>query len=177
MVLFRRGHKKGHEDIIPGNNIVNLYKEIVMIKLMGIALITILLVPGFANAQDHLSYYRHNTYSHKSDSYFRLQQGWDISPRKASRAPNCYFYSLYVNGGRGSARIMSIPGRNHIQVENGQKRGYVCFNEPTTLELGKLSNANVYVELVIEDIGTFYFDRSDRGSRSINNWHRSYWGI
>ena len=148
-----------------------------MIKLMRIVLITILLLPGFAFAQDHRNYYRNDTYSHKSDSYFRPQQGWDVSPRKASRATNCYYYSLYVNGGRGSARIMSIPGRNHIQVENGQKSGYVCFNDPTTLELGKLSNANVYVELVIEDIGTFYFDRSDRGSRSINNWHRSYWGI
>ena len=149
-----------------------------MSKLSQIAIFMMLLLPGLTFANEHRGNNRHDNYRYDdSESFNSLHQGWDISPRRARRASNCYHYSLYVEGGRGSARIMSLPGKNYIQVSVGQRSGYVCFNGYTTLELGKLSNTDVYVELDIEDIGTYYFDSGNRGSKLINNWHRSYWGL
>lgn len=144
--------------------------------LMKTILLLILLLPVSVLSREHHTK-RHGNSSHKSDSYFRTQQGWDISSGQARRASNCYHYSLYAEGGRGSARIMSLPGKNYIQVDNGRRSGYVCFNGPTTLELGKLANRNIYVEFDIEDIGVFYFDSGEQGSKRINNWFRSYWGL
>jgi len=103
--------------------------------------------------------------------------GWDVSPWTADRAPNCHRYSLRASGGRGSARITSLPGKNYIQVSNGEKNGYVCFNGPTTLELGKLADHNVSVALQIEDVGTYYFEGGDLGEKRINNWLRAYWSL
>ena len=144
-----------------------------MTTLLKITMVTILLLPDLTYAYEHRADNMHDSEIYSS----HVNQGWDINPHRARRASNCYHYSLYVEGGRGSARIMSLPGKNYIQTSNGQKSGYVCFNGFPTLELGKLSNANVYVELDIEDIGTFYFDSGERGSKLINNWHRSYWGL
>jgi len=149
-----------------------------MIELMKIAIFIVLLLPNLTFAYEHRGNGRADKYRHDhSESFSNLQQGWDINRHRARRSSNCYRYSLYVDGGRGSARIMSLPGKNYIQISNGQKSGYVCFNGFTTLELGKLANTNVHVELDIEDIGTFYFDSGNRGSKLINNWHRSYWGL
>lgn len=151
--------------------------------LMKIAIVSILLLPDFAFAYEHRGNNRYDNHRYdnhrydESESNSSLQQGWDINPHRARRATNCYHYTLYVEGGRGSARIMSLPGKNYIQISDGQRSGYVCFNGFTTLELGKLSNTDIYVELDIEDIGTYYFDSGDRGSKLINNWHRSYWGL
>ena len=136
-----------------------------------------ILLSNSAFAYDHRDNHRYREYSPSRERHVQNLQGWDISPRRAKRSPNCYFYSLYTEGGRGSARLMSISGKNYIQQESGERSGWVCFNRPTTLELGKLSNPNVYVELYIEDIGTFSFDRGDRGSKYINNWYRSYDGL
>ncbi len=141
--------------------------------LIKIALLIVLLAPQLALAQRHHDR-GYDSNRHISTSHSRAKQGWDVKFRKARRSSNCHYYSIYAEGGRGSARLMSLPGKNYIQVTDGQKEGYVCFALPTTLELGKLSNPHVYVELYIEDIGTYYFDSGDRGSRTINNWHRSY---
>ena len=103
--------------------------------------------------------------------------GWDVSPWAADRVSNCHRYSLWVSGGRGSARITSLPGKNYIQVSNGEKNGFVCFNGPTTLELGKLADPNVSVALQIENVGTYYFNSGDRGERMVNNWLRAYWNL
>ena len=155
----------------------NTSRETAMSRLIKIALFIFLLLPNFTLAHQHHANNRHRHYNYKSDPYFRTQQGWDINPRKAHRTSNCYYYTLYVEGGRGSARIISLPGKNYIQISNGQKEGYVCFDEPATLELGKLSNPNAYVELNIDGIGIFYFDSGDGGSKLINNWYRSYQGL
>ncbi len=145
--------------------------------LIRIALFIFLLLPNFTLAYQHHADNRHRHHNSTSASYFRTQQGWDISPRKAHRTSTCYSYTLYVDGGRGSARIISLPGKNYIQISNGQREGYVCFDGPVTLELGKLSNPDAYVELEIDGIGIFYFDSGDRGSKLINNWYRSYQGL
>ncbi|PID75688.1 MAG: hypothetical protein CSB23_01615 [Deltaproteobacteria bacterium] len=100
--------------------------------------------------------------------------GWDIRPDLARQAPNCYRYSLTVTGGRGSARIEQLPGKNYIQT-SGQKTGYVCFNGPARLELGKLANPNIEVQFRLKDVGVFVFTNGDRGRRQINNWYRTYW--
>jgi len=153
-----------------------------MNKVLGIAFLTILIFSGCAFADG-------NNIHHSADQsrgyYYPgphpmpapARQGWDVSPWAAERAPNCHRYSLYVDGGRGSARITSLPGKNYIQLSNGQKNGYVCFNGPATLELGKLADQNVTVALDIEDIGIYYFDSGDRGSKQINNWLRTYWSL
>ncbi|RUM37123.1 MAG: hypothetical protein DSY50_00915 [Desulfobulbus sp.] len=151
-----------------------------MYKVTGIALLTFLLFSGVALADGANRHNRHNRL--RDHHYFTPQpifdrQGWDVSPRAAERSPNCYRYALYVDGGRGSARITSLPGKNYIQLTNGQKNGYVCFNRPATLELGKLADAHVDVVLDIENVGIFYFDGGDRGSKQINNWLRSYWSL
>ena len=138
-----------------------------MNRLIKVVLLTFLLFPNFTFAHEHRANYRHRNHSHKSDSYFRTQQGWDISPRKAHRTSNCYYYTLYVDGGRGSARIISLPGKNYIQISNGQKEGYVCFNGPTTLELGKLSNPDAYVEL---DIDEFFSGQGAFSASALAAW-------
>ncbi len=138
----------------------------------------LLFVPGVALGSRFYENERQRDYFYTTSNYrYQNMQGWDVSPRKANGAPNCYYYSLRVAGGRGSARIMSLSGKNYIQTNTGERHGSVCFNGPTTLELGKLGNPNVSVELDIEDIGTFYFGSGDHGSKFINNWYRSYQGI
>ncbi len=145
-----------------------------MRAFIKIVLVVIVLLPDLVFAYGQRAGHVHRDDHYRSEFYYRNLQGWDMDPRQASAAANCYYYTLYVEGGRGSARIMSLPGKNYIQFTSGLKEGYVCFNGPTTLELGKLSNPNVYVELDIEDIGIFYFDPGDNGSRFVNNWYRSY---
>jgi hypothetical protein len=102
--------------------------------------------------------------------------GWDIPPEIARQAPNCYRYTLSVDGNRGSARITSLPGTNYIQT-SGQKSGYVCFDGSPTLELGKLADRGTRVTLRLEGRGKYTFNRNDPGSSFKNNWYRSYWGL
>jgi len=102
--------------------------------------------------------------------------GWNVDSRIAKRSPNCRRYTLSARGGKGSARITSIPGKNYIQV-TGQKSGYVCFQGEPTLELGKLGNPNIKVTFKLEGKGSYGFGRGKTGSRYKNNWYRSYWGL
>ncbi|MFT5701187.1 MAG: hypothetical protein ACI8ZB_004076 [Desulforhopalus sp.] len=117
---------------------------------------------------------QHKKQVRKSDT--KVKAGWDVNPRIAKRASNCYKYSLSAQGGKGSARIMSIPGKNYIQVA-GQKSGYVCFQGDPTLELGKLGNPNIKVKFKLEGNGSYAFGRGKTGSNYKNNWYRSYWGL
>ncbi len=138
----------------------------------------LLLVPGVVLGSGYYGNERQRDYFYTTSNVrYQNMQGWNVDPHRASEASNCYYYSLHVAGGRGSARIMSLSGKNYIQTNAGERHGYVCFNGPTTLELGKLGNPNVSVELDIEDIGTFYFGSGDHGSKFVNNWYRSYQGI
>jgi len=107
----------------------------------------------------------------------KARAGWDIDSREARDAANCYHYSLYAENGRGSARISSLPGKNYIQVTNGEKSGYVCFDRGGTLELGKLANPGIFVEFRLERFGTFSFGPGQRGSEYAHNWYRSYYGL
>ncbi|SDO74565.1 hypothetical protein [Desulforhopalus singaporensis] len=112
------------------------------------------------------TFYRHHQQT--------FQAGWDIPPGQAATADNCYRYSLRAEGGRGAARILSLPGKNYIQVENGTRHGFVCFNEQQTLELGKLGNTATEVQLVISRVGKYRFSSGDPGVSYKNNWYRSY---
>ncbi|PID72954.1 MAG: hypothetical protein CR992_00675, partial [Desulfobacterales bacterium] len=107
----------------------------------------------------------------------RNLNGWNVPPREAKRANNCYRYKLKVQGGKGSARIQSIRDGNYIQLDNGKQKGFVCFNGPTTLELGKLANPGTRVELKLEDYGRFVFQEGSRGQSFKNNWYRTYWNL
>ena len=116
----------------------------------------------------------HNVGKHYSKK--RVQAGWDVDPRVAKRASNCYRYTLSARGGKGSARITSIPGKNYIQVK-GAKSGYVCYQGEPTLELGKLGDPNVKVTFQLEGKGSYGFHRGQTGSSYKNHWYRSYWGL
>lgn len=109
---------------------------------------------------------------HEARKTHRARAGWDADPRDARDAYNCYRYRLHVEQGRGSARIMSLPGRNYIQVSNGDKKGYVCFDGSTTLEIGKFSNPRTGVEFQLEGYGSFSFEPGERGSSLSNGWYR-----
>lgn len=102
--------------------------------------------------------------------------GWNVDSRIAKRSPNCHRYTLSAYGGKGSARITSIPGKNYIQV-TGQRSGYVCFQGDPTLELGKLGNPGIKVSFNLEGSGSYGFARGKTGSNYKNNWYRSYWGL
>ena len=153
-----------------------------MNRILGVAVVIILLFSGYALADGNN---RHHSLDQSRGAFYPghgrfpvpTRQGWDVSQWAAERSSNCHRYALFVEGGRGSARITSLPGKNYIQLTNGQKNGYVCFNEPSTLELGKLADSNVAVVLDIENIGIYYFDRGDRGSKQVNNWLRTYWDL
>ena len=119
---------------------------------------------------------RHQQPKQKHKARKTVQAGWDVDPRIAQYAPNCYPYTLSAQGGKGSARITSIPGKNYIQV-NGQKSGYVCFQRGATLELGKLANPGIKVKFNLKGIGSYGFARGNSGSSYKNNWYRSYWGL
>lgn len=106
----------------------------------------------------------------------QAQPGWDVTPRIAKKASNCYRYTLSTRGGKGSARIMSIPGRNYIQVQ-GNRSGYVCFQGEPTLELGKLGDPSIKVTFKLEGKGKYAFNRGQKGSSYKNHWYRSYWGL
>jgi len=106
----------------------------------------------------------------------RVQSGWDVAPNVAKHAANCYRYTLSSKGGKGSARITSIQGKNYIQV-NGTKSGYVCYQGQPTLELGKLGNPGVKVTFKLEGKGKYGFYRGEKGSQYKNHWYRSYWGL
>lgn len=114
-------------------------------------------------------YYREK---HEVRKTHRARAGWDVDPRKAEHAYNCYRYRLHVEHGRGSARIMALPGRNYIQVSNGDKEGYVCFDGSTTLEIGKFSNPQTGVELRLEGYGRFSFEPGEMGGSLRNGWYR-----
>lgn len=121
---------------------------------------------------------RRRPQSHKQKRKFRnrVQAGWDVDPGIARNSSNCYRYTLISEGGRGSARIMSIPGDNVIQV-TGQKSGYVCFQNNTSLELGKLGNPDIKVIFTLDGNGKYRFGRGQTGSDYKNSWYRSYWGL
>ncbi len=104
------------------------------------------------------------------------QSGWNVDPSIAKRSPNCHRYTLSAYGGKGSARITSIAGKNYIQV-TGQRSGYVCFQGNPTLELGKLGNPDIKVTFKLEGRGSYGFGRGKTGSNYKNNWYRSYWGL
>ncbi|BHH84162.1 hypothetical protein [Desulforhopalus sp. 52FAK] len=106
----------------------------------------------------------------------RVQSGWDVAPKIAKHAPNCRRYTLSAQGGKGSARITSIQGKNYIQV-SGTKSGYVCYQGDPTLELGKLNNPNVKVTFKLEGKGKYRFHGGEKGTRYKNHWYRSYWGL
>ena len=149
---------------------MNLFKKSIVFVL--------LLIPGVVLGSGFYGNERQRDFFYTTSNVsYQNMQGWDVDSRRASEASNCYYYSLRVAGGRGSARIMSLSGKNYIQTNAGERHGSVCFNGPTTLELGKLGSPNVSVELDIEDIGTFYFSSGDHGAKFINNWYRSYQGI
>jgi len=127
------------------------------------------------------NYYRddHKKRTHSRGEYQKRKKvppGWDISPKIAKRASNCYRYTLSAKGGRGSARITSIPGKNYIQVQ-GKRSGYVCFQGEPTLELGKLGNPDIKVTLRLEGRGKFKFHPGQTGSSYRNHWYRSYWNL
>jgi len=104
------------------------------------------------------------------------KSGWNVDSRIAKRSSNCHRYTLSAHGGKGSARITSIPGKNYIQV-TGQRSGYVCFQGDPTLELGKLGNPNIKVTFKLDGRGSYGFGRGKTGSKYKNNWYRSYWGL
>jgi hypothetical protein len=104
------------------------------------------------------------------------KSGWNVDPRIAKRSPNCHRYTLSAYGGKGSARISSISGKNYIQID-GQKSGYVCFQGAPTLELGKLGNPNIKVKFNLEGNRSYGFGRGKTGSKYKNNWYRSYWEL
>jgi hypothetical protein len=104
------------------------------------------------------------------------KSGWNVDSRIAKRSPNCHRYTLSAYGGKGSARITSMPGKNYIQV-TGQRSGYVCFQGDPTLELGKLGNPDIKVTFKLEGRGSYGFGRGKTGSNYKNNWYRSYWGL
>lgn len=117
---------------------------------------------------------RHHNKKHYKKK--KVRAGWDVSPKVAKRAPNCYRYTLSAKGGKGSARISSIPGKNYIQVK-GSRSGYVCFQGDPTLELGKLGNPNIKVTFKLEGRGKYGFYRGQKGSSYRNHWYRSYWDL
>lgn len=119
---------------------------------------------------------RRNNKSKRYSKKKRVQSGWDVAPNIAKQAPNCRRYTLSAKGGKGSARITSIKGKNYIQV-NGTKKGYVCYQGDPTLELGKLNNPNVKVTFKLEGKGKYGFHRGEKGSSYKNHWYRSYWGL
>ncbi len=104
------------------------------------------------------------------------KSGWNVDSRIAKRSPNCHRYTLNASGGKGSARITSIAGKNYIQV-TGQRSGYVCFQGDPTLELGKLGNPDIKVTFKLDGRGSYGFGRGKTGSNYKNNWYRSYWGL
>lgn len=104
------------------------------------------------------------------------KSGWNVNPTIAKRSPNCHRYTLSTYGGKGSARITSIPGKNYIQVD-GQRSGYVCFQGDPTLELGKLGNPNIKVKFNLEGNRSYGFGKGKTGSNYKNNWYRSYWTL
>jgi hypothetical protein len=158
--------------------IVYSQRRLMMSLIKKSIVFIILLIPGVVlGAGPYETERQRDFFYTTSNIHYQNMQGWDVDSRRASEASNCYYYSLRVAGGRGSARIMSLSGKNYIQSNAGERHGYVCFNGPTTLELGKLGSQNVSVELEVEDIGTFYFGSGDHGSKFINNWYRSYQGI
>ena len=124
----------------------------------------------------HHEYQRHQRNKNKHKARKIIKSGWDVDPRVAKRASNCHRYTLSTQGGKGSARITSISGKNYIQV-NGQKSGYVCFQGNPTLELGKLANPNIKVTFNLEGSGSYGFGRGNKGSNYKNHWYRSYWGL
>lgn len=113
--------------------------------------------------------FRHHKKNH-------AQPGWDVSPRVAKAAANCYRYTLTAQGGKGSARIMSIPGKNYVQVR-GNKQGYVCFQGEPTLELGKLGDPGIKVTFTLEGMRKYSFPRGQTGCSYKNHWYRTYWGL
>lgn len=119
---------------------------------------------------------RNGRYKQKHRMQRQAPEGWDINPQIAKNADNCYRYTLSVDGNRGSARILSLPGTNYIQT-SGQKSGYVCFDGSPTLELGKLGDRGTRVTLRLEGRGKYTFNSNDPGSSYKNNWYRSYWGL
>lgn len=121
---------------------------------------------------------RRKPQSHKQKRKFhnRVQAGWDVDPGIARNSSNCHRYTLTSEGGRGSARIMSIPGNNVIQVD-GQRSGYVCFQDNNTLELGKFGNPDIKVVLKLDGKSKYKFGRGKSGSDYKNSWYRSYWGL
>jgi len=113
---------------------------------------------------------------HKPQYREMANSGWDVDSRIAKRSPNCHRYTLSAYGGKGSARITSIQGKNYIQV-TGQRSGYVCFQGDPTLELGKLGNPSINVTFKLERRGSYDFGMGETGSNYKNNWYRSYWGL
>ncbi len=124
--------------------------------------------------RDHNRSHHNNKKKHYSNK--RAQPGWDIAPRIAKRASNCYRYKLSARGGKGSARITSIPGKNYIQVK-GSRSGYVCFQGEPTLELGKLGDPGIKVTFKLEGKGKYAFNPGQKGSKYKNHWYRAYWGL
>jgi len=148
---------------------------------------------SYNNTQDSFSdYYDYEDRYDKRRSHNKVQKnqrkmqkqkngkiaksGWNVDPKIAKRSPNCHSYTLSAYGGKGSARITSIPGKNYIQVD-GQRSGYVCFQGDPTLELGKLGNPNIKVTFNLEGSRSYGFGRGKTGSKYKNNWYRSYWEL
>lgn len=119
---------------------------------------------------------KHHQKKQKRKNREIAKSGWNVDPIIAKRSPNCYRYTLSAYGGKGSARITSIPGKNYIQV-TGQRSGYVCFQGDPTLELGKLGNPDIKVTFSLEGKGSYGFGRGKTGSSYKNYWYRSYWGL
>lgn len=126
----------------------------------------------------HYSDDRNRRDSHREDKHRerRAPAGWDVNPDIAKHSYNCHHYHLSVTGGKATARITPLPGKNYIQTHD-QRTGYVCFEDSARLELGKLANPQTEVTLRLRDIGTFVFTRGDKGSKYKNNWYRTYWGL
>lgn len=114
----------------------------------------------------------------KNKRPYRNVTGWNVPPSIAKNHPNCHRYTLRVAGGRSSARLMSITqGENIIKSDGGTHNGFVCFTRPTQLELGKFNSSNPRVFLQIKDVGTFVFNRGDRGQKKRNGWLRAFWNL
>lgn len=144
--------------------------------------------PNYGSSHYYDDYYGYNHdyyrderrgHKHKKKKHHKRKQvhsGWDIPAKIAKHAPNCHRYTLSAKGGKGSARITSIPGRNYIQVK-GRRSGYVCFQGDPTLELGKLGDPGIKVVFKLEGRGKYGFYRGQTGSSYKNHWYRSYWDL
>ncbi len=137
--------------------------------------------PWRKREQEEKYYYsdgNHHGKSHKDErrKHRNARAGWDVDPDVAKHAPNCHHYSLTVTGGKATARITPLPGKNYIQTHS-QRVGYVCFADSARLELGKLANPGTEVRFRLRDVGTFVFSSGDRGAKYKNNWYRTYWDL